>query len=405
MPSLPPVIRIEAFRDNPSGHLLDAVMALSRQTDLAGVMTVTRQWARDLTGADGVTFVLADGDMVEYADEDAIGPLWKGQRFPASSCISGWAIQHRQAVVVPDVYADSRIPVDTYRPTFVRSLAIVPIRPQDPLGAIGAYWATNHVATEREVAILQALADATSTALTNVTLIERLRKAIQVRDDFLRVASHEMRTPVTALALQVCNLKRRCGPSLGVQGEDRIAGIEHSVNRLTMLVEQILDTGSALTDDLRPLREATDLLAVIATVLDRLSETIARSGCTLHVEAPQAVRGCWDQGYLHTVVYHLVSNAIKYGAGRPVLIDVSTDADTATITVVDHGIGIAAADQERIFERFARAVAVEHYGGFGLGLWLVRVIVEAQGGTVTVDSEPGAGASFIVQLPLRQATP
>jgi GAF domain-containing protein len=114
---------------------------LAKAATLGDVVDVVRPTARRLTGADGVTFVLRDGDLCFYADEDAVAPLWKGQRFPMSECISGWAMIHGESVSVPDIAEDDRIPYEAYRPTFVRSLLMVPVG-QPAVAAIGAYWGT-----------------------------------------------------------------------------------------------------------------------------------------------------------------------------------------------------------------------------------------------------------------------
>lgn len=160
-------------------YLLDAIHKLSRQHELAGVTFVIRQAARKLIGSDGITFVLREADKVYYADEDAIGPLWKGQRFPAEKCISGWSMIHRESVIIEDIYQDVRIPHDAYRPTFVKSLAIVPIRERDPLGAIGSYWSRHHRADARQLRLMQALADAASLALLNIDLVADLQMSLE----------------------------------------------------------------------------------------------------------------------------------------------------------------------------------------------------------------------------------
>ena len=121
--------------------------------------------------------MLRDGDYCLYADEDAISPLWKGQRFPIDICISGWAMLNRLPVAIEDIYADERIPHEAYRPTFVKSLAMVPIRTLDPVGAIGNYWAASHQPTPDELELLQALADTTAVALENVHVYEELEGA------------------------------------------------------------------------------------------------------------------------------------------------------------------------------------------------------------------------------------
>jgi GAF domain-containing protein len=141
---------------------------LAQAGDLEDVQRIVRTSARRLVAADGATLVLRDGDQCFYADEDAASPLWKGQRFPLTDCISGWAMLHKDVAVIPNIYVDPRIPQEAYRPTFVRSLAMVPIRAEDPLGAIGAYWATQYEASQDDVALLQALAVATGRALERV---------------------------------------------------------------------------------------------------------------------------------------------------------------------------------------------------------------------------------------------
>ncbi|HEY9651448.1 MAG TPA: GAF domain-containing protein [Coleofasciculaceae cyanobacterium] len=162
-------------------HLIQVIQQLTVARDLDTIMAAVRTGARQLIGADGATFVLRDGDKCYYADEDAITPLWKGGRFPMSACISGWVMLNQQSVVIEDIYADSRIPADAYRPTFVKSLAMVPIRTRDPVGAIGNYWATHHTPTSEEMNLLQTLADAAAVALENVHLYEEQEQRIQER--------------------------------------------------------------------------------------------------------------------------------------------------------------------------------------------------------------------------------
>ncbi|HEY5054498.1 MAG TPA: HD domain-containing phosphohydrolase [Solirubrobacterales bacterium] len=184
----------------PLSHLDQAreLVAAIQQLSLAGsieeIQRVVRTAARRLTGADGATFVLREGDTCYYADENAISPLWKGQRFPIEADISGWAMTNGRPAVIEDIYADDRIPHDAYRSTFVNSLATVPIRTLDPVGAIGNYWAERHQPTYREVELLQALADSTAVAMEAVQInrqleeerldaLQRLARVAEYRDD------------------------------------------------------------------------------------------------------------------------------------------------------------------------------------------------------------------------------
>jgi GAF domain-containing protein len=175
-----------------SERLVSAIQELSLARDLKTIMEIVRRAARQLTGADGATFVLRDGDQCYYADEDAIEPLWKGKRFPMSACISGWVMLHKEPVVIENIFEDSRIPVEAYRPTFVRSLAMVPIRREAPIAAIGNYWARPRRATEEELAILQALADSTSVAMENVELYAELERRVESRTRELELANREL---------------------------------------------------------------------------------------------------------------------------------------------------------------------------------------------------------------------
>ncbi len=176
--------------------LVGVVQQLSLARSMAQIGVIVRHAARELTGADGATFVLKDNDQCYYAEENAISPLWKGKRFPMEICLSGWVMNNRQSTVVEDIYADPRIPVEAYRPTFVRSLAMVPIRTIDPLGAIGNYWATNYRPSKEQIAILQVLADTTAVAMEHVQLIEELEQRVTQRtaelQDANRLLTHEV---------------------------------------------------------------------------------------------------------------------------------------------------------------------------------------------------------------------
>lgn len=152
----------------PDDRLALAIESLARARSLDEVLPLAAEAARELTGADGVAFVLRDGDQCYYAEESAIGPLWKGKRFPMTECISGWVMMNRQAAAIEDVYSDPRIPHAAYRATFVKSMAMVPVRDNDPIAALGAYWATRRRATQAELQQLKVLADTSALVLGQI---------------------------------------------------------------------------------------------------------------------------------------------------------------------------------------------------------------------------------------------
>lgn len=172
-------------------ELVRVTRELARCDDIACVMQTLGSAVRRLTGADGVTLVLREGSNCHYADEDAIAPLWKGRRFPMEACISGWSMLNRQAVAVPDIYADPRIPHEAYRPTFVKSLAMAPIDVEDPIGALGAYWGEQHEPSAQELEALQALAEC-ATMIRNLHRIEQLTGMVEEATDALLLADGKL---------------------------------------------------------------------------------------------------------------------------------------------------------------------------------------------------------------------
>ena len=260
---------------------------------------------------------------------------------------------------------------------------------------------------EEDLEFGRQLARRASLAIDNARLYREAREAVGARDDFLSIASHELKTPVTTLQLQIQSLLRRAevDPSHAAQAAvERLAAADRQVIRLTKLINELLDisriTGKGLELELEPL----DLSAVVRDVVARNDEELKRARCEIRLELDPSPSGDWDRMRVEQVVTNLLSNAIKYGAGRPIEIRVDGDENIARLTVRDRGIGIPPDHQARIFERFERAVSTSDYGGFGLGLWIVRQIVEAHGGQIHVTSTPGQGSAFTVELPRQRSS-
>jgi PAS domain S-box-containing protein len=229
----------------------------------------------------------------------------------------------------------------------------------------------------------------------------RVIEALRVRDDFLSIAGHELKTPLATLLLQVQSALRVVArepdnPTL----PGRLERAASSGLRLEALINQLLDVSRITAHRLELTPERLSFGGVVRAVVDRFEESAARAGCPLNVQLERGVIGFVDRLRLEQIVTNLLSNAIKYGKGAAVEVCVHREGPRALLRVIDHGIGISMDQQQRIFERFERAVETREYGGFGLGLWIVRRLVELMGGAIRVDSAPGRGASFTVELPL-----
>ncbi len=249
-----------------------------------------------------------------------------------------------------------------------------------------------------DLTLAEEIAARAAAAIEQSRLNAELLAAVRVRDDFLSVASHELNTPLTPLRLHLGALRRgRADPAK--MGE-RFAALDRQVDRLAQLVGQLLDVSRITAGRLALERSPVDFAALVRETAQRMEGPLAASGSALTLDVPESLVGSWDAIRLEQIATNLLTNAIKYGERRPIEVRLEALADaSARLTVRDHGIGIAAEHLERIFGRFERAVSVRHFGGFGLGLWIVRQVVEALGGTIRVDSLPGEGATFTVDLP------
>jgi signal transduction histidine kinase len=234
-------------------------------------------------------------------------------------------------------------------------------------------------------------------------LLTELKEAVRLRDEFLSVASHELNTPLTPLSLRLQALARLTevepGSPLAARLGQEVQVMGRQVKRLANLVRELLDVSRISTGRLTLQLEEVDLAEVSREVLVRLGPEAERagSGLSLHVEGP--VVGQWDRLRLEQVLMNLLSNALKYGAGKPVHVRVEQEEGRARLVVRDEGIGIPPEALGRIFDRFERAVSERNYGGLGLGLYVTRQVIDAMGGRVTAQSTPGHGALFIVELP------
>jgi PAS domain S-box-containing protein len=280
--------------------------------------------------------------------------------------------------------------------------ALLPlVTEQRMIGLIIVGWEEVKSFGPPEKEFLEALTRQCAQALERAELYRDAQSAIRVRDEFLSVASHELKTPLTTLGLQHKLVERALSEGVLDKAHARLAASVRQVNRLGSLVSSLLDVSRISLGKLALEPSDVDLAQVVKDSFERMEAVFTQAGCAARLSVEPGVRGWWDGSRLEQVVVNLLSNAVKYGAGKPVVIQVDSEPGYGRLRVCDEGIGISAEALSRLFGRFERGVSDRHYGGLGLGLYISRQIVEAMGGTITVQSELGHGALFTVRLPLR----
>lgn len=394
--------------EEPSQILTDVIDRLSMTSTLKEVTTIVAEAARKLCGADGATFVLKEGQQCFYVDENAISPLWKGNKFPLETCISGWSMIHRETVLIRDIYEDARIPWDAYRPTFVKSLCMVPIRSGNPLGAIGNYWAKTHTPTKDEVKFLQILANTAAVALENLELKRILmeKKSAHVsREKELEMAihsmAHDLRNPLAFIKGFAQLLQIHAASQLNERTSNYVSSILKTCNQAAKQIDQMLALHRISTKSLM-----AELINLSELSLDWMKNTKINLGSgkiDLQVEKNLFVFA--DPFLIGIVLDNLFSNALKFTSQRSVreikLGKKSQDGDYVTFFLRDNGIGFDASVVPKLFHSFVRLHKESIYPGHGIGLVSVAKIVEAHGGKITVESKPDEGATFYFSLPVK----
>jgi len=406
--------------DSVCKAIVETIQELSRARSVEDVAAIVRVTARTLTGADGATFVLKDGDQCHYMDEDAIRPLWKGKRFPAASCISGWCMQHRTVAAIEDIYRDLRIPQDAYRPTFVRSLVMVPIRSSDPIGAIGNYWAETHAASAHEIELLQALADSTAIAMENAYLHANMQRQVEertresqlareqaenatlVKSRFLAAASHNLRQPVQSLGAVAAILQR-----IRDDDESRVhlESMGQAIRNMESMLDTLLDLHRLEAGAIEPQRQDTPLDCILARL--RSEFAYVADAKSLDLEIPQTAPAVHtDPHLLQEILRNFLSNAIKYTTRGGARLEHHEEGNQVVITVADTGPGIPESHLNRIFEEFYRAPGAapgDGPQGLGLGLSIADQLARSLQHHVTVESQNGVGSRFSIVVPRARA--
>ena len=346
--------------DRASIRLVTAVQDLSLARNLETIVAIVRRAAREMSKADGATFILRDADHCWYVDEDAIGPLWKGRKFPLPTCISGWAMLNRRPAVIKDIYLDDRIPHDLYRPTFVKSLVMVPIRSEEPCGAIGIYWGERHMASELEVELLQALANTTAVAMENVRLYADLEQRVKDRTQQLEDAnreletfsysvSHDLRAPLRHINAYAGVLLEDYANALDAEGRGYLERIQAASTNMGTLINDLLRLARFARADLHIAQ--VDLSALAHEVVRVFQEESPDRQADVKIAEGVVVQG--DAALLKVVLENLLANAWKFTSKRErATIEFGTLKDShgsTTYFVKDNGAGFNLKDARNLF--------------------------------------------------------
>ncbi|MBU8895662.1 histidine kinase [Corallococcus sp. H22C18031201] len=323
------------------------------------------------------------------------------------------ALLRGEALIIED-FTDARLEasghsvehVSIMRAIRPRSFVIVPLVVRErTMGVLTCF--TTHSGrhyTNIDLSFFRELASRASLSMENARLYREAQEAIHLRDEFLSIASHELKTPLTPLSLKLQSLSRELSRTAGMLPRPLVESYvevgSRQVKKLSELVNTLLDVSRIASGRLRLDAVEVDLAALVRELVGRHEAQAVRMGSPLQLEgADVPIIGWWDRLRLEQVVMNLVDNAIKYGQGRPIHLRLAEGPERARLTVRDEGIGIAPEHLPRIFGRFERAVSDRHYGGLGLGLYITRTLVEAMSGTVRVESLLGRGSTFTVELP------
>lgn len=416
--------------------LVSAVEQLAQARSFDAIVAIVRAKAREISASDGIAVVMRSEGCCHYIAEDAVEPLWTGQRFPLEHCVSGWAMLNGQTAVIPDIYDDERVPVDAYRTTFVKSMVMTPVGFGEPVAAIGAYWAQQGAPDPDTVQLLAALARSTAIAFENVrlndslmdlnaTLEQRVEKAVAEADAMAQVLrqtqkmeavgqltggiAHDFNNLMTVIIGNLEWMAHKLGDGAEARIKRSIASARHGAEHAAMLTQRLL--AFARRQPLQP--KPTDIVALIDGMSDLIGHAL---GETILVERRLA-DGLWpveiDPHQLEATIINLAVNARDAMDGHGTLTieasNLSIDRDGGAtriglaaggyvmIAIGDTGIGMPADVVGKAFEPFFTTKDVGK--GTGLGLSQVYGFVKQSGGYVYIDSEPGEGTIVRLYLP------
>ncbi len=366
--------------------------------------------------ADLALVLASEGDTVRCVAESHIdkidGPQLEAllRRRPPKLETTGLishAICERQTLFLPRVtpqvssaYRWSEQDLAAFEAFAIRSVIVVPFIVRGELTGAMLFATTTEPYRQSEVQFAERYAYGVAIIMENARLYKKAQEAIRARDDFLSMASHELRTPITSLRLFAQKLAQKAShaaPATVIGLSERIL---RQTARLDRMAERLLDTCEIGAGYPSIERAPTDLVTVVDDVVQAFTEPAAHAGSQLLVSFPGPVVGLWDPVRLEQIVANLLDNSIKFGEGKPIHIDVDANEHRVRLSIRDEGPGISDEEAAHVFERYWRSKRAKNHGGLGLGLYVVSEMAKAQGGTVRLESREGRGSTFTLELPL-----
>jgi signal transduction histidine kinase len=388
------------------GSLLQISLAINASLDLTDILTQVTNSTRKLVGCDRSSVVLWNPDKAQFevgASTDADDAV--SQQLCRDGGASRWILDHGRPFVVPatsqDPFSSSQL---TMEPGILAYVG-VPLRHADqPLGVLYALYNRPRRFDQGELPLMQALADIAAIAVRNAQLVQALQRMNEFKDTLMQMAAHDLRNPLSE-AIGFLSLLVEALGDVGPENEDYVARIQRALHRVDRLIEAILMHERATTGQLE--RQPCDLNHIVELVAFEFEPIAAQKSQHLslqQVATPLVVHG--DSLLLQQAVGNLVSNAIRYTPTEgQITIQTQDSQDEFTVIVQDNGPGISPDDQHRLFHPFVRLKSAGRERGSGLGLSLVKTVVERHGGRISVESSPGQGTLFAIHLPAHRPAP
>lgn len=389
--------------------LIHVIQDLSLARSIEQIQDIVKHAARQLVGSDGTTFVIREDNMCYYVDEDAISPLWKGQKFNMDICISGWVMKNKQTVIIEDIYKDDRIPINAYRTTFVKSLIMVPIRTLEPIGAIGNYWQNTHLPTSEEIKMLEALANSTSIAMENVRFYSELEHRVEERttqlstinnelEAFTYSVSHDLRSPLTIIGGLSQMINQDTKNEITSDSRFLFSRLEYNIKRMNDLIDALLRLSRISQSSVN--KKEIDISALAKEILTECLSQQPERIIKYTIESSLKTYG--DAKLIHVLLENLIDNAIKFTAKNvttELIIGGFIKEGHQVIFIKDNGAGFnVPEDKEQLFRPFKRFHNQDEFPGTGIGHAICKRIIRLHGGELWAESSPNEGATFYFYL-------